>query len=419
MAGEVAIGSNGDAFPLKQAPPNATLGQNTSTEWRKLLFSTLLGTGAVANGSNIIREGVIQSRPPVMTGVVPAFQDLLVRPRAVTGQGVLIDPGMFVIYRGKAAGSVHEGPYIGGLLYAAQDLPLSAAHATQNRIDTLCVKLTDKNIVADSASGLPHGVSVAYLEGATTAGAVNFAGVAGAAGAPAVVPEGYLPLWDIPRNAGINNITQAVITAGVDRRKSAAVRGASRTLMGGDSTTEAGIVPGEITVLPPTAQRFQSIERMWDGTVWRLMSPFIMQSTPIIGNAGAIQGLPHTLATITVPDIGCPYRVAFRMTTRLRMQSVDAACSGVVRADNAVSGPVVYLGDLQKPNPTNANAQYPVFGQMHGTFPQPGAAAITTARSFNFRLEGPVGDVVIWYDPLPAANGEPGVHQCILEVWPG
>lgn len=416
MAGEV-VATPGDMFPLKQEPPNALLGRNTSTEWRRILFDSLFGTGPLLNGWSITREGVLPRRIPTMNGIIPNFRDLLVRPRTTPGQGVLVDPGIFGIYRGKAVGSVHEGLYVGAVVDTAVDLPMPAAEAGQNRIDTVFARLTDKNIVADAAATTPHGPSFGYATGTPTAGALVPAGTPGTAGAPPVVPEGCLPLWDVPRSAGVNTITQTVIDAGVDRRKSMGLRGGPRVLLPGDSVSEGGAVPGEITVLPPTATRPQTITRVWDGLAWRLLSPFMISTTPNIGTAGSPLGVPNTLASITVPDIGCPYRVKVHGTTRMRMQAVNSYAQMVARL-NTTTGPITRMGEMYKPTITSAVAEFPYFGGGHGVFPHATAAALTGSNTFLWRIEVPGGDTVVWHEPVTNVDGSPGAHQFSVEVLP-
>lgn len=249
-----------DAIPLMQV--GGTTGQNNAKDFRRGLLATIF----TSDGAGTAREGVI-AQAATSADSYTGFQSLRVYPLATPGLGVRINGGACIINR------TGEGPYLVWMETAITTMDsLPAAHATLQRVDSIVVRLADKNISADSAGSL-HGGYFDIIQGATAATA-NFEGTPGTAGAPPIIPNGCLKLADVKRIAGSpGDIIDS--NAILLRRKATSIHGTPKFYMEETYAESllAGVSLGETRYIEtPDVSGGPSLS-LWDGAEWRGLRP--------------------------------------------------------------------------------------------------------------------------------------------------
>lgn len=241
-----------DAIPLLVA--GGLTGQNNSKDIRKGLLQGLVSSGA----AGFCRPGVLPHAQ--LVGALTEPSDLKVLELAVPGQAVRINGGDFLTHRGAVSG-VDEGPYLGFMSSGPTQMNLPAASGANARYDLIVARVWDKNIAADSALST-HGPYFDVISGAL--GALNFAGVRGAAGALPVLPDGCVELAAVARAVSDNVVSQAEIT---DMRRGTSWFGAPRVLFPFDIVniaTDVGYQVGELRINAGSME-------IWDSVNWRLL----------------------------------------------------------------------------------------------------------------------------------------------------
>lgn len=251
--------------------------QNTSFNGRQVIGTFLQQAAGQATSSVLWRDGVVAS-----VYASSLFQDLLVTEPASAGMNVRVYQGTGVITR------TGQGPYVCPNS-SVRVVPLDASDPTNPRIDLIVLQVTDLAIgdgssaaVVKSVTGTPAGSPVAP---ATPTGAIVLAHVAVAATDTTIV------------NA---NIT--------DKRKSAGVNGAVRTMLPGDSAADAGAKPGDMRAQVVTGvsrpPEWWGADSLWHGTqVTTVAQPAQAASGSLAAGASV------RVATMTIPWPGYPYKV--------------------------------------------------------------------------------------------------------------
>lgn len=269
-------------------------GRNTASEFRNHFIGGLVGKSAGATFTP--RSGVLGG------GLQSGAMSYDLKPVSTGGAGtqaVSLNGGRAVIARGA------QGAYWVTQTGVA-NVPAPAADASNPRIDILAMMPYDKGpFPADST----HGPKFIWITGDPSGAPVIPA-------IPAAVTE-CLPLCRILRGVNDNTIADADIT---DLRKSASLHGAPRHLLPGDALADAGGYHGEIRRRPAqtsfidpiyTNAGYTMLDDRWDAVnnTWRGTQPLHLPK-PVLATTASLGGaVTFTLATISIPDPGWPYRI--------------------------------------------------------------------------------------------------------------
>jgi hypothetical protein len=201
--------------------------------------------------------------------------DLLVIPDTpTTSMNVIVNPGQAVITR------TGQGPYVCTLDTAGR-IQLAPPDPANSRIDLIVARIRDDRL-GDTTTGF----TVEPIAGKPAAQPV----------APQA-PDGCLPLAQVT----ITPTTTAVQgSAIVDVRRSASMRTGVGVLLPGDRATDAGAYAGQV--------RYRAgVLEAWDGSRWHATHQPAMFAAAV--RALNNQNTNQSLASVTVPDPGWPYRV--------------------------------------------------------------------------------------------------------------
>jgi hypothetical protein len=271
-----------------------TAGRNTSTELRQHLLGGLFGKSG--NTPFGYRGGVISTG--IQSGGLP-YDFKAVSTGGAGTQAVTVVVGRMVVPRSN------QGVYLVGQS-ANINVNAPAADASNPRIDILAVMPYDKGAFGSDAV---HGPKYIWITG-DPAGAPTIPAI------PAAVLE-CVPLVRILRGVNDNTIADADIT---DIRKSASIHGTPRHLLPGDALADAGGYLGERRIRTIAATHVDAVysnagyvmlEDRWDAlnNVWRGTQPLHLPRPTINTSASMGINTTFTLATISVPDPGFPYRI--------------------------------------------------------------------------------------------------------------
>lgn len=298
MVAVVQAGDATDMIPLLDEsltiPGRYDRGRNNADDFRRQFIGALVGKASAQCFD--WRSGIF-----AQTGFVngSCFDGLVHQSGGGAGsQAVDIWQFRAIVVRSSSG----AGPYLVSQDNHKTNLAAPAADASNPRIDLLCVMPYDKGKVGSDAQ---HGPKYIWVTG--DPGAVPAEPALPAAVADAIV------LARVNRAAGDNTIADADI---VDRRKSVALHGVPRVLMGGDSLSDAGGFHGDmrrrvfsssitsITALAEIYERWSTTDSKWHAT----------QSIPMTSpaqsfNGTVANGVTQTLATLSIPDMGFPYKI--------------------------------------------------------------------------------------------------------------
>lgn len=279
------------------------------------------------------------SRVQWRDGVIPSIysssniRDMITGQNSPLGMSVLVHPGTSIITR------TGQGPYLCPNS-AVRTVPLDASDVTNPRIDLIVHQVTD--------TAIGDGSSQAVLRAVT--------GTPAASPSVPATPTGAIVLARVAVAANATQVVSANITW---VRKSAGLQGATRTLLEGDSTSDAGTFPGEVRVRSITAGAPFAPE-YWDASgtpTWR--GTKVQSFDTVIGPASPILGINLTNTLIisqSIPDPGYPYRI---YASAVCGYDSDASAVGdaTIRLTN-ISGTVLGLKGY--------DPLYPPFGTSSG-----------------------------------------------------
>lgn len=300
-----------DAFPLVAS--DGITGRNNAHDIRRGLLAAILGPD-VKTDPLAVRNGVFPHDFDV-SGVTSLRVDQTTTPSTA----FLVHAGSFICER---AG---QGPYLGWEeLSAGLTITPTAADGANPRIDVVYAHVQDKASIGTDSTTDPL---IGVLAGTASATPV----------VPTGLPDGAVPLAQILRPAAVSTIITSRIT---DVRKSTGLLGAARLLLPGDFTADPGKVTGDIRLRPPTGSLPLLLD-YWDATQskWRgtqeLTFSTLVPGTPsgagqVTGHTTAGSNTRLTIATITVPDPGWPYRVQSSCSLYL----TGGACNVFVSVNN-------------------------------------------------------------------------------------
>lgn len=214
--------------------------RNNSRQGRALIQSLFLAANTNAPLSNN-RSGVI----PTSSDGTQAYD---LRVTVSSGLTMTVQPGSAVVNRSG------QGPYLGWLLPAAQNVTCDAAPATNPRRDIVVLRIYDAALGDTVPATGP--CSIEIIPGTPSASPVD----------PVTWDAtGTITSWPFGGGVGIALGRAQVSTGGVitltDLRRSTGVQGGVRVALPGDSPSDASFMPGDQRWFSPTID-------VWNGTAW-------------------------------------------------------------------------------------------------------------------------------------------------------
>jgi hypothetical protein len=158
---------------------------------------------------------------------------------------------------------------------------------TTNRIDIVGVRVQDAFY-----SGVLNQADVVVVQGTPTAGVP----------ADPALPSSFLPIARVTVNAA----TSTGVTA--DLRKRTSVSGATYFPYT-PQLTDNGTFVGETQILP-AAGVYPARKRVWDGTAWKGVTPWLFAPPAQSGSGNVVAGASLVVATVSVADPGFGYKLA-------------------------------------------------------------------------------------------------------------
>lgn len=256
--------------------------QNTSKNGRDIIGLFLSQAAGQPTSHVAWRDGVLPS--VFNSGTHGSYR---VRENSPTGMTVLVNPGGAVKTRSG------QGPYVCPNS-ATRTVALDPAHATNPRIDSIILDVTD--------TGIGDGSTQVVLRTVT--------GTASGTPSAPPIPSTAMELARVAVAANATTIVNANIT---DRRTSSALAGGTRWLLPGDSLSDPGEIPGERRVRSVTAAGAPFQQEYWDdststwrGTEVQAYSLDLTVTTPLTFASA-------TILTLAIPDPGFPYQLVTSM----------------------------------------------------------------------------------------------------------
>lgn len=114
-----------------------------------------------------------------------------------------------------------------------------------------------------------------------------------------------------------------------DLRRSTGLIGGVRVLLPGDSLTDPGFMPGDLS--------WYNGIRIWDGSVWRGITPRTYNTPNWVSGTGT--AFPYLLGSVAIPDPGWPYRIQF--AAGLAMACGTGGGFDFVPRDGSANGPAL------------------------------------------------------------------------------
>jgi hypothetical protein len=330
-----------DAIPL--LADDGVTGRNNARDFRVQLLGRLL----LPDGSVGVRPGVLSRQY-----IGGAFVDLKAIQLNTPGQAVQMYPGSCVVNR------TGQGPYLLTAESTLANVPLPAAHATQNRYDVVFVRLYDKAI-GDSGAG-PHGPYVDVLSGVETGTPVI----------PSVASiDGALPIAAIYRAANDNTITESEIT---DLRRGTAWLGTPRIMLPGDNLADPGLFVSERRLRMAVGSD-PFVEEIWgaDGKWYPVKSGTLVgwnERNTTVSTTATTAATAFRIMTATAPvKAGRTYEVGFKG----EMRNTVAPCTAEIDVRYTTNGTeptvssaqmfreIVRLDGVSIPESVNGSKHYP------------------------------------------------------------
>lgn len=276
--------------------------QNTSFNGRQVIGTFLQQAAGQATSSVLWRDGVVAS-----VYASSLFQDLLVTQPASAGMNVRVYQGTGIITR------TGQGPYVCPNS-SVRVVPLDASNSTNPRIDLIVLQVTD----------------LAIGDGSSAAVVKSVTGTPAGSPVPPATPTGAIVLAHVAVAANATTIVNADIT---DKRKSAGVNGAVRTMLPGDSASDAGAKPGDMR-----AQVVTGVSRPpeWFGAdaAWHGTQVTTVAQPAQVASGSLAAGSSVRVSTITIPWPGYPYKVNPWGALLLQAGSGGNECVMQINLDN-------------------------------------------------------------------------------------
>lgn len=198
---------------------------------------------------------------------------------------------------------------------ATQTLTVTASSPTTNRIDVIGVRVQDAFY-----SGALNQADLVVVQGTP---------VAGSPAAP-TLPASFMPIVQVTVNA---NTTTGILT---DLRKRTNPSGAAYQPFT-PQLTDVGSSIGEVQLLPAAAP-YPARLRVWDGSVWRGVTPYAF-ATPAQTGSGIVGTTSDlVLASLSVPDPGFQYKILSGAMADWQLQSANVTsvpCRLLITVDAA------------------------------------------------------------------------------------
>lgn len=278
-----------------------------------LLMEGILGAG-----------GFTTSRPGVLSGAADSGVAVPVGMYASpTGSGLNINirAGAAVVERTTLVGSYTVA------IPAAGTVTLGTADATNPRIDRIDLQVLD-GVLGDNG-----GVSLTQY--------VVTPGTAAGSPVAAAAPANSIPLSQVTIPANTLTLTGGMFA---DKRRSAALRGTTRVLLGGDLLTDPGYMVNEKRARLDA--NYGWMEDRWDpvAAVWKGTQRYEF-AAPITAQIACTANNYNTVATIAVPDPGWAYYVKVSGQAYYSAAAANT-CFAWITIDSAVGNAGIIAGDV-------------------------------------------------------------------------
>ncbi|WP_409186730.1 hypothetical protein F9C11_21815 [Amycolatopsis sp. VS8301801F10] len=287
--------------------------RNNARQGRALLQSLFLGASQNAPLS-ANRSGVISTASD-------GTQAYDFRVTVSSGLTMTVQPGSAVVNRPG------QGPYTAWRVPAAVSVTCDPAPATNPRNDLVVLRIYDAALGDVVPAEGPVAIQVITgSPGPTPADPVT----ADSTGAVTNWATAPVPSQAAGGGVGIILARAQVSTGGTitltDLRRSTGLIGGVRVLLPGDSLTDPGYMPGDLS--------WYNGIRIWDGTTWRGLTPKTYQ-TPKFASV-TVSTFPFALASVSIPDPGWPYQLDF--DAQLAMTCGTGGGFDFVPRDGSASG---------------------------------------------------------------------------------
>jgi len=185
---------------------------------------------------------------------------------------------------------------------ASQVLTVAASSPTTNRIDIIGVRVQDAFY-----SGALNQADLVIVQGTPAAGTPT---------AP-TLPTSFMPIVQVTVNA---NTTTGILA---DLRKRTAITGAAYQPFTGQ-LTDVGSAVGEVQLLPAAAP-YPARLRVWDGSVWRGVTPYAFAAPAQTGSGTVGTTSDLVLASQSIADPGFQYKIVSQAMIDWQLQSSNSA----------------------------------------------------------------------------------------------
>jgi hypothetical protein len=294
----VAVVQAGDATDMIPLLDNNGSGTYNKGRNNKLEFQTQFLGGLVTKNATPFawKQGILS--PSWFTGHTPLDGRVFQQGGGAGSQAVRLLQHRSILTR------TGVGPYLFSQATEA-NVPMPAADGALPRIDLVCMMAYDQGAVPSDAQ---HGPKYIVVTGDPNASPAIPA-------LPAAVADAMI-VARVSRPAADNTIADADIT---NVRKGVALHGVPRVLFEGDALADAGNYHGEqrlrlggsfIAADYVNANYTELVDR-WDANAvtWRGTQSLVLPRPAIASTASMGGSQTFTLATVSLPDPGWPYRV--------------------------------------------------------------------------------------------------------------
>ncbi|GAB3376191.1 hypothetical protein [Amycolatopsis echigonensis] len=320
--------------------------------WGRALLQSLFLGGSTTSAMSANRSGVLSTA----SDGTQAF-DLQVK--VVSGLTMSVQPGTAILSRPG------QGPYLGWLLPPAVNVTCDPAPATNPRNDLVVLRIYDSTLGDTVPPEGPVAIQVITgTPGATPVDPLSWDATG------AVTDWSTAPVASQRAGGGVGIVLARaqVSTGGVitltDRRRSTAPIGAVRVLLPGDSLTDPGIMPGDLS--------WYNRLRVWDGTAWRGLQNMRFPRIAATGSGAnaSFTGAMNTsypLASVAIPDPGYSYRI--KVSGSIFLSGMSNSSGGVSHQFGAMVDSQTLIGPSGAPSAATVGSMF--VGQTNGTFANP------------------------------------------------
>lgn len=294
MVAVVQAGDATDMIPLMADPASGVIGVNNKLDFQQQFLGGLVTKNATPFAW---KAGVLA--PSWFGGHTPLDGRVFQQGGGAGTQAVRVIQHRSIVLRSTPA-----VPYLWSQATEA-NVAMPAADGALPRIDLVCEMAYDKGLYPSDAQ---HGPKYIVVTGDPAASPAVPA-------LPAAVADAMI-LARVARPAADNTIADADIT---NVRKGVALHGTPRILFEGDTLADAGNYHGEqrlrlggqfIDSVYVNANYTELVDR-WDANAatWRGTQSLVLPKPTILTSASLGGSTTFTLATVSIPDPGWPYRI--------------------------------------------------------------------------------------------------------------